>query len=83
LPTILENYLEEQVGVAKRAKGAEEFHSFSAWRDNYFPDDLKSERISVLKSNSKDLGVALANSTFDRLLANRAKGKTVENRRRA
>jgi hypothetical protein len=61
--------------MAKQTTKTERFDSFGAWRENYFPEDIKSEALTELQGDAKNLGVALANSTFDRLMAKNAAKK--------
>ena len=49
----------------------ESFATYDGWRKLYFPDDIKAELDANLEEDSEELGVALANGTFDRLLNSR------------
>ena len=54
--------------MAKKMKKTGNFGSLDSWREHYFPKNVAGEQIEVLSEDTEDLGIALANDTFERHL---------------
>ena len=61
--------------MGKKTIKADEFASMDGWREHYFPKESASTRIEELGENVEDLGVVLANDTFERHLNDTRPGR--------
>ena len=61
--------------MAKATSKSEKFKSMDSWREFYFPKEVSGEKINELSESSEELGIALANDTFDRHLKRSRPGR--------